>query len=209
MRLIVCGVMLLAPVAAAVGEQLTNEQRAFFQRCEVATKQLIPFMARSVQLQKGLVNRIKSTPATGRAFPSKAAKQEALLKAEATLAVMESELRKYKSGEKLAGPPLIRADVGAIGTLAGSYEIVQVVDDANMLVSGKIGVAGPEQTYWVKGLATDNVADDERARSSHVFRVMETKQYTTAIGGSNTVYVLEVFDMDQLTPLYKQFKAEK
>lgn len=95
------------------------------------------------------------------------------------------------------------------GQCSWQFKVQQVVDESNMLVKvtryshtarSEIG----DYLIWVVGRYRD-VVDGQSVTFPGVFIVSGTKQYTTAIGGSKTVYMLESFD---IAPIVERLKAE-
>ncbi|GAG03304.1 unnamed protein product, partial [marine sediment metagenome] len=59
--------------------------------------------------------------------------------------------------------------------------------------------------YWVRGVPTAGYTDGRSFDHPGIFEVVGTKTYTTALGGTKTVFVLELTpitrDMIKLKPL--------
>lgn len=137
--------------------------------------------------------------------------------------------KKNTSDEALAAeaaPPLLISnimDIGDFGYIPSHAvlfdgalnfwrcKVQQVIDERNMLVK----VTRHDATYttareagsyliWVVGKYS-GVIDGQNVTLKSVFRVTGTKQYTTAIGGSKTVFMLEPFD---IAPIVERLKAE-
>jgi len=123
-----------------------------------------------------------------------------------------------------AAPPLLISnamDIGDFGYLpdhtvplngaenSWQFKVQQVVDERNMLVKvtrfnhASRSEAG-DYLVWVVGKYS-GVVDGQTVTFNEVFRVTGTKQYTTAIGGSKTVFMLERFD---IAPIVERLKAE-
>jgi hypothetical protein len=95
------------------------------------------------------------------------------------------------------------------GQRSWQFKVQQVVDERNMLVkvtqyNHSRGAEVGDYLIWVVGRYSD-VVDGQSVTFPGVFIVSGTKQYTTAIGGSKTVYMLEKFD---IAPIVERLKAE-
>jgi hypothetical protein len=89
-------------------------------------------------------------------------------------------------------PDLEPMGVGGIGTWAyPSATVVQVLDESNMLVS----VPNLEGLFWLQGFSTTGVVDGDEVAPVGCLLIKSTKQYETAIGGTNTVPVIEPVDL--------------
>ncbi len=101
-----------------------------------------------------------------------------------------TELKKLERIEdpfKMSMPVLTKYKVGEIGVTKYIAKLSQVVSDNDMLV--EIG----DERCWVTGLDTGGYADGDRLQLPYLFLIEGNKTYTTAIGGSNTVMVLQPF----------------
>ncbi len=90
--------------------------------------------------------------------------------------------------------PFDRISTGKLGFLcfpenwileSNRFQVFQVVDANNMLLTID------EKIYWIKGVSTQNVVNDSKVTLNQLFYVNGTKRYSTALGGSNTIFVLE------------------
>jgi hypothetical protein len=103
--------------------------------------------------------------------------------------------------------------VGAIGVIEGDVEIFQVSGTDSALANiwlpesdhafreaatpRMIRTIGSPHKLVLLRHSTDGWADGERKSFNGFWHVVETKTYGTAIGGSNTVFVLEPIDLEQ------------
>lgn len=78
--------------------------------------------------------------------------------------------------------------VGSVGILP-TLHITQIVDDGDL-----IGEAG-DQGFWLKGIDTKSLVDDKDYTFGQTVQVTGTKRYTTAMGSSRTVYLVEPIDL--------------
>jgi len=85
-------------------------------------------------------------------------------------------------------------------------EITQIIDQANMItdiIIDKMCVdylgrsLEKRVSVWVKGFDTTGLVDGKRLKIDNnvLFKVAGTKTYDTAIGGTNTVFVLEPYQL--------------
>ena len=85
-------------------------------------------------------------------------------------------------------------------------KIIQIIDDLNMIVGlyeldvsevgkveGKLGLKEERQTVWLSGMLTKGLVDGAAFsfKPENAYKVSDTKRYTTALGGSKTVFLLE------------------
>jgi hypothetical protein len=136
-----------------------------------------------------------------------------------TKAIKEAEQDLAKVSDPKSHFPKLRFEVGSVGifpsneiarknglVLPGSavydYVVSQVIDDTNMLVRPRktdLGTVSPKidtnngTIFWLIA-NTQGIANDTKIKLDDVYHVTGTKQYKTAIGGSNTVFVVEMFD---------------
>lgn len=91
--------------------------------------------------------------------------------------------------------PLVAGTIGRMPIV----EIRQVIDDAAFLAELRFTyTAKPWPVALVKGLSTEGLTDGSKAEFNVPVYVAGTQTYETAIGTSNTVYLLRSFDTDAL-----------
>lgn len=78
-------------------------------------------------------------------------------------------------------------------------KLFQIIDKENALTEWSEGIAGDSTLVWLKGFSTDGLADGKTVTISRPVRVTGSKQYTTAMGTSKTVMVIEPCDIDEKT----------
>ncbi len=101
-------------------------------------------------------------------------------------------------------PSLTRFCVGEIGfwrdtgffTLE-TVKVKQIVDDKSMLVEELTRL---KKNYWLEGFATRGVVDGDMVRVGCLLEITGTKQYTTVLGATKTVLVLEPYPIDTTLP---------
>jgi hypothetical protein len=108
-----------------------------------------------------------------------------------------SEVKKTQSEVDAAAPILAikslifgSPSVGEKGFLIYPVRVVQVIDANSMTCKVKGDLC------WVDGISTAGITDDSLADLDGAFEVVGTKSYTTAIGGSNTVWQLSPTNLD-------------
>lgn len=85
----------------------------------------------------------------------------------------------------------IRNGSDIIGTTGHAFDIVQVVDGSNVILR----MFG--RTIWAT-MPTEGMTDDVQLSADRlVFEVLGTKQYGTALGSTNTVFHVRLFDLDK------------
>lgn len=74
----------------------------------------------------------------------------------------------------------------------------------------RVLVLAAERTVWLRGFAVRGAADDSRLNlAGQVVRVTGTKTYATALGTTNTVPVVEPFDVAPVLKLWRERKEAK
>jgi hypothetical protein len=112
-----------------------------------------------------------------------------------------AELEAAKKADEATIPELIPLPlaVGGVGPL-GRIKIDQVAGAMDMRATMHVPVAvargyiTQEHPLWITGWPTAGKADSRIEETTGVFIVTGTKTYTTALGGSNTMMVVEPFD---------------
>jgi hypothetical protein len=191
---------------------LTNEQRAFFERCEAAAKAFIPRAEQDTRFQRQYIARTKAARIGRGGYPTKEAKQEAIKRAEAVLAAMETALREVKEGDRLVAPPFRgcpgKGDIGRPGPGNNIARVIQVVSKDSVLADVTFG--SKSETVFVDKIDTSDAVDDERVRLNSNFKVMGPRTYEAALGTANTVLWLRAVDInDELLTAWKAYQEEK
>jgi len=154
-----------------------------FHRTGVA---VIPIASLSTELQKQL------------GYDSDKAKEFLAQRQEKEELQRKEQARQKLADQQLADP----IGVGSAGVLY-SMHVVQITAPDEMLA--EIPVAYVHEVAWadrplhssrkelvfIKGVPTDRLVDGYEYKTKSVFRITGTKRYSTAIGGSKTVFVLE------------------
>jgi hypothetical protein len=130
-----------------------------------------------------------------RTFVSKDAKLKEIESNESSVEEITERIAKLKSGEEyffgnLDGP----LKIGQFGHFAArSGQVLQVLGDDSFLL--KVWLPSSEWvTLIVKGVSTRGVTDDSGIELPAVFEVKDTETYPTALGGTNTAFVLVPLD---------------
>jgi hypothetical protein len=76
-------------------------------------------------------------------------------------------------------------------TIQNLWTVTQVIDKTNMLA--RIYEKRGDLTVWFSGISTAGFTDGSNQRVGQILQVTGTKQYTTAIGGTKTVFVISPF----------------
>ena len=99
---------------------------------------------------------------------------------------------------KEGGWSMMEGRIGYIGTaeLPGVAKILQIIDSRSMLLEPYSFAADHPKAVMVRGVATSGHVDDGYISITKMLKVIGTIQYTTVIGGSRTVFVLEPFDVE-------------
>ncbi len=196
-ELIAALALCMAANANLAAEPTPEKIRAFLDACErfrpldIANieKQISDFSSRSKPRQRGKAAGQKSDPA---------------------IMNLKKLLVDIKARRKLTIPTLQTPFVvGEIGYApgAGLGQLFQVVDEQRMLV--KLDAAGVTWTVLVRGESTANRADTTPIALRSVYEVVGTYKYTTALGSSNTVMVIEPFDLHAAELAFENQKPTK
>ncbi len=101
-------------------------------------------------------------------------------------------------------------EVGQVGILQPQYipkeekqsyswyiDVIQIINDQEMIVERRepqeTGFRPHETTLWLKGFSTTTLTDKSFFHPEQIYQVTGTKRYTTVIGGSNTILLIEPF----------------
>jgi hypothetical protein len=108
--------------------------------------------------------------------------------------------------------PTVSLDVGSVGRFRkwrGDHDtiddlerllplrVLQVVDENNALVEWSKRGDRDTTVIWLKGFSTKNIADGKVLTISSPVKVTGTKRYTTPLGASNTVMLIEPFEVSK------------
>ena len=128
-------------------------------------------------------------------FPSKSQKDREIASITEKIASTETRLATYKHDPNAYAPRLDRIALGSIGQWPGA-NILQVVDEKTALVN--FSSVQSKQTVWITGISTAGMVDGGAHRADVIVAVTGTKTYTTAVGGSRTVFTVEPLDLSRL-----------
>lgn len=123
-------------------------------------------------------------------------------------------LEEFANGNLLYAPEMNFFTDQAIGYLGGStYEsckVLQVIGKGTMLISirQKIFKDISFTTLMVKGVDTTKFVDGEDFYYDMLFAVVGTQSYTTALGSSKKVHVLEVVSQEEMKLAAEKVKKE-
>jgi hypothetical protein len=153
-------------------------------------------------------------------FPSQAAKQAAVEQVEQALKKTNTDLSNYKERPEfyygILNYPPKEGDFGRVYPGEPSVNVAQVIDGTTMLVrvyygggmTPRVGANGrysgfqrvepSEIVLMVKGVSTAGATDGKGFPLPQVFEVSGTEKYKTAIGGSNTVFVVKPLDTEKV-----------
>ncbi|HUY37069.1 MAG TPA: hypothetical protein VMV69_30410 [Pirellulales bacterium] len=104
-------------------------------------------------------------------------------------------------------PAAIQETVQGFKPRPANFRVSQILDARNMLVRqlGNLNRADGAPV-WITGIDTSRFAGNiarGKIMLPQVFEVTGTKRYETVLGGSQTVFVLEPFDVDGVRPFLK------
>ncbi len=176
-----------------------------------------------VQVKRGHINPRQSGAvhlhsSTGRVtFTSKDIKRENIAKTETSIEEAATRLADFQQGELLsliAMPNTGEPAVGMLGTLPNpEVTVTQVLGPTEMLIrltwfysppfsvpngrGGQFRTPARERTarFWVRGVPTEEFADESRQFLRQAFHIAGTQQYETEAGSRSTVFVIEPVDL--------------
>lgn len=147
------------------------------------------------------------------------------------VAEVRKRIKELEKGSSLFIPNIeMPIKAGAIGRLNDERaKVIQVIDDKNMIVrilftvqgvklvgaqGGVGGAAVPdfktyEKLFWAKGFDTAGLADDSLFSLDGVLEVSGTKMYETVGGGTETLFILEPFNIEAARKAYEESRAKK
>lgn len=117
---------------------------------------------------------------------------------------VEKNMTLMANGDLLVGQPLLVFSLGNYGSLGGasysSCKIIQVVDKSTLLVMATIKSFKETEfhTFFVKGVNTNQFVDGGDFYYEILFAITGTQTYTTTLGASKKVYVLEAASQETL-----------
>ena len=98
-----------------------------------------------------------------------------------------------EAARRCGGVPVMRWKEDSIGVLPGTFQVIQVVGD--MLLLSKLDREGfPGKTFFVSGISTANVADDETITLARTVCVFDGTVSYESLMGARTVHHVRVID---------------
>jgi hypothetical protein len=143
-------------------------------------------------------------------FSSKDAREEAVKELTAKVEQLTQEIKSIDKRESVVFPKLsANMKVGDFGIFFGNkIRVSQIIDTKTMraeLVDPRVGV-NKRINVMVRGMSTSGMVDDQTFACDTVFEVTGTETYNTAIGGTQTVFVLKPLDTDPIVELIQKPK---
>ncbi len=204
-ELLLCSAMCLLTCAAAGAGDVTLKSAKRY--AELRERQIvnerIAKQSELAQLNKWLARPIFAPQSTS------AFRKQEIAKTKGRVKKLKAWLADDAAGNTDTSPTLklpLRSD--GIGKLErASAEVVQIIGDTEMLVRLK-GPGGEPQSILtlVRNVPTAGLVDGGGVSLYGTFEVAGTEQYNTAGGGSNTVTVIEPFDVDAAMKMLKTGK---
>jgi hypothetical protein len=219
-----------------VDERIPPKIKRVLEQSEKLRAEKIEFLREDIKRQKAHLGRLQKgvvrpkekgviIPATARdpiVFPSAESKRQSVEDARARLRESEERLQALRKRDTLCFPTLsFPPKVGDIGYLEReAANVKQVIDDENMLINAyftvEIRTARNNRpvtmhetrhlVFLVRGVSTQGAADGLGFSLPQVFEVTGTEQYKTVNGGTNTVLVIEPFDVKGAEAIWKKHK---
>lgn len=192
--------LLIAPLAIAADDadlDETDKIRAYLERRRVYELERREERIEEMVAEERQLSKDRGTKA-GRDRLIRLRKEMAPIRAEIVF------LKKVKNPRIDTIDP-IKTDT--IGYLKTSVKVLQVIDDDTVL--GDVGETG----VLLKGFDASTLAEGKSVRLPGVVEVRQTKKYTTVLGSTRTVYMIEPFDVDrankELDVILKAREAKK
>lgn len=177
--------------------------------------------------KKGRIGRVSKTEARGTGsgrikkwtynFASKEDKNEAVEKLANNIREAKERLKGLERMEEIVFPALVLpTKLGEFGRLGGAVR--QVIGESEMLIEYQYhvplvwGQPAPEvksTTLLVKGVSTTGRVDNQGFMSDEVFEIVATETYSTANGGTKTVFVAKPIDTTPIVKLVKLMQQDK
>ena len=164
---------------------------------------------RQVEGQKKDMAR-KPPPNIRPADPQRAAKRE-----QAQLSKYEKHVQQLRKNQ----PPYFRClpydptewRVGDCGRMGGSViDVIQVIDEGRMLAGVRTRGLTPKTTMMFSGFSMSGFTDsDKNVNVPGLVKVTGTTRYNTAIGGTNTVLLIQPLDLDTIKASDQEIAARR
>lgn len=130
-------------------------------------------------------------------------KKQLVAEAQEGVSDIKLKLQQLREGTlQISGDLPGKPSVGDIGRIWTGVRVAQVIDKSHARVSYG-GERDNDTTVWISGTDTTDFADDATIKLDYVWEVTGTKTYTTVLGSSKTIFVLEPFDLKRLVPYIK------
>jgi hypothetical protein len=143
-------------------------------------------------------------------FSSKEAREESVKELTSKIDQLTKDIKSIDDRESVVFPNLSgNMEVGDFGVFFGNkIRVSQIIDAKTMraeLVDPRVGV-NKRINVMVRGMSTSGMVDDQTFACETVFEVTGTETYNTAIGGTQTVFVLKPLDTDPIVELIQKPK---
>jgi hypothetical protein len=143
-------------------------------------------------------------------FSSKEARQQSVDELTEKVDQLKKDIKSIDKREAVVFPSLsARMEVGDFGVFFGNkIYVLQIIDSKTMraeLRDPRVGI-NKNINVMVRDLPTSGMVDDQAFACETVFEVTGTETYNTAIGGTQTVFVLKPLDTDPIVELIQKPK---
>lgn len=134
-------------------------------------------------------------------FGSGVAKSRTLNVQRAAIAQARRELRQFPAAGISAEPMHLVMRNMATGQFGNWFQgrsvVRQVIDDQNVMMTLGEGEDADQTTVWLRGIDTSGLENGESWSPEGFFEVMDYHTYTTAIGGTETVRMVEYREVNE------------
>lgn len=104
------------------------------------------------------------------------------------------EISALETTDTLWPASLKARSIGSMGHMS-DVEIIQIQDDGNSLIRYN----DSDELLWLKGVSMDGLVNGKKVILEGVYEITSTTKYTTAIGSSNTVYIIEPMELNPVS----------
>jgi hypothetical protein len=143
-------------------------------------------------------------------FSSKEAREESVKELTEKVDQLTKDIKSIDEREAVVFPSLsARMQVGDFGGFFGNkIYVLQIIDSKTMRAELRDPRVGTNKNInvMVRGLPTSGMVDNQAFACETVFEVTGTETYNTAIGGTQTVFVLKPLDTDPIVELIQKPK---
>lgn len=205
--------LVLASRAQAIIEETENHKKYLDKTLKSKEKQLAAAKKGKINRNSGNSGRSSRVGDRGvlrMEFKSKEARQEVVDELTANVEKLNEDIKSIDNRTTVVFPSLSAImETGDFGVFFGKkIHILQIIDEKTMraeLRDPRIEV-NRNIRVMVKNFSTSGMVDDQTVDCDTVFEVTGTETYQTAVGGTQTVFVLKPLDLKPILELVEKPK---